>query len=108
MESAAFSEIGLSLENFKRFLGRISSVLLLGEDRELKEPLTKFTMLFYELCMVFLDDYRNIIFCYNFEEDIQVKIIETKDGILKLFLMVRIDRTSEEKEKEGVFEVQKF
>lgn len=73
VRKAFVPEIGMSFEAFKRLLGNLSSVKFLDEDRDLKEPLSRFTAFLYELSVVHLKDFNTIIMQHDFDQDLTLK-----------------------------------
>lgn len=78
IKKATFIEMGLSFKAFLRFFSRLSTNVFLGLDRDINMPLTKFSLLLYELGMVFMEDYKLRVYSHNFSEDFSFREVEGK------------------------------
>lgn len=73
VRKAFVPEIGMSFKAFKRLLGNLSAIKFLDEDRDLSEPLSRFTSFMYELSIVNLNDFKEKVMTHNFSLDLSLK-----------------------------------
>jgi hypothetical protein len=83
IEQAFVPEVGLSFRAFCKLLGYLSSVKYLDEDKSLVKPLSKFTCLLYELCVVNFTDFREIVYSFDFHQCLKMKESEREKLRLK-------------------------
>lgn len=73
VRKAFVPEVGMSFKAFKRLLGNISAIKFLDENRDLEVPLSRFTAFIYELCIVHLTEFKNVIMKHDFQKDLKLK-----------------------------------